>query len=210
MCLVCRLCFCRYPITMHHRALACLCLCALAVVLPQTAALAAAARVVLPDTVTPDRYRIDIVPDAAALTFKGTVQIDVTVHSAVDRIVLNGADLVIDAAAVTGIATAPTVSYDEPLGRITFALGQMIEPGSHTLTLSYHGKIYQQGSGFFAIDYEVPGGKARALFTQFENADARRFVPCWDEPGRKAIFELSATLPANFMALSNMPVAQSE
>jgi aminopeptidase N len=160
--------------------------------------------------VTPERYRIDIVPDADALTFKGTVQIDITVHRAVDRIVLNGADLVIDTAAVTGIAGAPAVSYDEALGRITFALAQTIEPGPHTLTLSYHGKIYLQGSGFFAIDYAVPGGKTRALFTQFENADARRFMPCWDEPGRKATFELSATLPANLMALSNMPVAQSE
>jgi len=161
---------------MNHRApaIAGFCLGILAVVLPQTAALAAPARVVLPDTVTPERYRIDIVPDAEALTFKGTVQIDITVHSAVDRIVLNGADLVIDAAAVTGMPGAPSVSYDEPLGRIAIALAQVIEPGPHTLTLSYHGKIYLQGSGFFAVDYAVPGGKARALFTQFENADARR------------------------------------
>jgi aminopeptidase N len=197
---------------MNHRSfgLNCLCLCVLAIVLPHSAVLAATPRVVLPDAVTPERYRIDIVPDVEALTFKGTVQIDVTVHSAVDRIVLNGADLIIDSAAVAGVAAAPAVSYDEHLGRISFALGQMIEPGAHTLTLSYHGKIYLQGSGFFAVDYAVPGGKARAMFTQFEDADARRFVPCWDEPGRKAIFELSSTLPANFMPLSNMPVAQSE
>ncbi len=197
---------------MNLRALAfaCLCLCILAVVSPTSRARAAVARVVLPDSVTPERYRIDVVPDAESLSFKGTVQIDITVHSAVDRIVLNGADLVIDSAAVAGVAAAPAVRYDEHLGRITFVLGQMIEPGAHTMTLSYHGKIYLQGSGFFAVDYEAPGGKARALFTQFEDADARRFVPCWDEPGRKAIFELSATLPANLMALSNMPVAQSE
>jgi len=191
-------------------ALACFCLCILALVPPASAAHAGPERVVLPDIVTPERYRIDIVPDDEALTFKGTVQIDITVHSAVDRIVLNGADLVIDSAAVSDVTATPAVSYDEHLGRITFALGQMIEPGPHTLTLSYHGKIYLQGSGFFAVDYAVPQGKARAMFTQFEDADARRFVPCWDEPGRKAIFELSATLPANFMALSNMPVAQSE
>jgi aminopeptidase N len=206
-----RFCGCHLE-TMNDRAFgpACFCLCILAVVLLPSSALAAPTRVVLPDEVTPERYRIDIVPDAAALTFKGTVQIDVLVHSAVDRIVLNGADLVIDSAAMAGITAAPAVSYDEHLGRITFALGQMIEPGAHTLTLSYHGRIYLQGSGFFAIDYAAPGGKARALFTQFEDADARRFVPCWDEPGRKAVFDLSVTLPANFMALSNMPVAQSE
>ena len=97
------------PVNHCALALACICLPMLEV------GIAAPARVMLPDNVTPDHYRIDITPDADALTFKGTVQIDVTVHSAVDRIVLNGADIVIDSAAVVGIAAAPSVSYDRPL-----------------------------------------------------------------------------------------------
>jgi aminopeptidase N len=48
------------------------------------------------------------------------------------------------------------------------------------------------------------------LFTQFENSDARRFVPCWDEPARKATFTLAATVPAGLMAVGNMPVAADE
>jgi len=189
------------------------CLLLMGLALPPVVALAAPARVVLPDSVTPEHYRIDIAPDAGALTFKGSVQIDVSVHRSVEEIVLNGADLVIDDADVTdsaGVTTTPSVRYDERLERITLALGRTIPAGAYTLRLSYHGKIYLQASGLFALDYAVPSGKARALFTQFENADARRFVPCWDEPGRKATFELSATLPANLMPLSNMPVASSE
>src|SRR4029078_7513572 len=46
-----------------------------------------------------------------------------------------------------------------------------------------------------------------ALFTQFENASARRVVPSWDEPAYKATFALEATVPAAQMAISNMPVA---
>ena len=48
------------------------------------------------------------------------------------------------------------------------------------------------------------------MFTQFENSDARRFVPSWDEPGRKATFELTATVPADQMAVSNMPIRSTD
>jgi aminopeptidase N len=171
---------------------------------------ATSARVVLPAAVTPDRYRIDITPDAAALTFKGSVQIDLTVHQPSNKIVLNSADIVIDSAALSGAAHAPAISYDERVQTATFALSQTLKPGAYTLSLVYHGKIYQQSSGLFALDYETANGKARAVFTQFENSDARRFVPSWDEPGRKAIFELTATVPANLMPLSNMPIASTD
>ena len=48
------------------------------------------------------------------------------------------------------------------------------------------------------------------MFTQFENSDARRFVPSWDEPGRKATFQLTATVPTDQMPLSNMPIASTD
>src|SRR6202042_2854932 len=73
------------------------------------------------------------------------------------------------------------------------------------------GRIYLQASGLFALEYDAAGHKhRRALFTQFENSDARRFVPCWDEPDRKATFALTTTLPADQMAVSNMPVQSVE
>lgn len=92
----------------------------------------------------------------------------------------------------------------------TFRLASELAPGSYTLRLAYHGKIFQQPSGLFALDYQSGTGKARALFIQFENSDARRFVPCWDEPAQWATFELIATVPDAEMALSNMPVASTE
>jgi puromycin-sensitive aminopeptidase len=44
--------------------------------------------------------------------------------------------------------------------------------------------------------------------TQFEATDARRCFPCWDEPARKAVFDVTLTVPANRCALSNVCTAQ--
>ena len=167
-------------------------------------------RVMLPTAVTPDHYRIDIAPDATTLTFKGSVAIDITVHQATDVIVLNSVDIVIDSAALAGEALPLGIRYDEAAQTAILALDHKLKPGAYTLTLVYHGRIYEQTSGLFYLDYDTPKGKVRALFTKFEDSDARRFVPSWDEPGRKATFQLTATVPADQMALSNMPITATD
>ena len=44
------------------------------------------------------------------------------------------------------------------------------------------------------------------LGTQFEATDARRLFPCWDEPSFRARFQLTAVIPENWTAISNMPI----
>jgi aminopeptidase N len=171
---------------------------------------AASSRIMLPSDVTPDRYRIDVTPEASQLTFRGTVLIDLQAHRPVERIALNSSELVIDRATLdAGTASLP-VSYDSARQTVTVALGHTIPPGAHRLKLSYHGRIYKQPSGLFALDYDTQQGRRRALYTQFEPTEARRFVPCWDEPERKAVFELTATVPEDQMAVSNMPVTATD
>jgi aminopeptidase N len=168
-------------------------------------------RVVLPDSVVPQHYDIEIVPDVEHLSFRGRVRIDVEVVRPTKTIVLNAADLTFDRVALTGRADTPKTVLDVRQQTASFEFAAPITAGRHLLSIDYRGKIYQQASGFFALDY-VAGDRthARAVFTQFENSDARRFLPCWDEPGRKATFALTATVLAAQTAVSNMPVESSE
>ncbi|HWJ04433.1 MAG TPA: M1 family metallopeptidase [Steroidobacteraceae bacterium] len=170
-------------------------------------------RVVLPDVVSPEHYRIDFTPDLEKLTLHGSVEIDVVVRRDTRSIVLNAADLVIESASLDQGTPPLAVAYDEKGETVTLTAEQPVSAGAHTLKLRYRGRVYQSASGLFALDYQDPRsatGQRRALFTQFEVADARRFVPCWDEPGIKTTFELVATLPAALMAVSNMPVTRTE
>ena len=169
---------------------------------------AAAERVVLPTDVRPDRYDITVAPDADKLTFDGHVTITLTVVKATDRIVLNAADLTLDKVRLSGTDAAPKITWNEEEQTAAFDFGKRLAPGRYTLDIDYRGRIFQQPAGLFYLDYSTPdGSKRRGLYTQFENSDARRFAPMWDEPGVKSVFSLTIDAPPGQLAVSNMPVA---
>ena len=171
---------------------------------------ARANRMILPDDVVPDAYRIAIVPHAAETTFDGRVEIDVRVLRPTDRIVLDSAELAIASASLDGETDAPRIALDADRQRATFTFAHAVPAGRHTLKIAYSGKINDQASGLFRLQYATPQGQATSLFTMFEDSDARRFVPSWDEPARRATFDLTVTVPADLMAVGNMPIAATE
>ncbi|MDB5468063.1 MAG: pepN, partial [Phenylobacterium sp.] len=168
---------------------------------------AAAARVVLPTAVAPERYEIRVTPDAQKLTFTGQEKIAVVVKRPTDRIVLNAADLTFGNVGLSGRTDTPKIVLDDAQQTAAFVFAKPLTPGSYVLSIDYAGKIFTQASGLFALDYDGAKSKQRALFTQFENSDARRFAPMWDEPGVKSVFALTVEASADQMAISNMPVA---
>jgi aminopeptidase N len=94
----------------------------LAVCLPMTAhAAETSGRVVLPADVAPTRYDLSIVPDAAHMTFTGTVNIALDVKAATKTIELNAADLTFNTVTLDGHA-APKAVFDDTEGTATFAV----------------------------------------------------------------------------------------
>lgn len=169
----------------------------------------------LPRVAHPSHYAIAITPDAANLTFSGTAAVDLEVTEATDFLTLHAADLKIASATLTpagGTAMPVTVTMDAASQTAKFAAAAPLAPGKYRLDTVYTGTINTQANGLFALDYpdKLTGKDVRGLFTQFEAPDARRFAPMFDEPIYKATFDLSAVVPSQQMAVSNMPVAREE
>ncbi|WP_232495885.1 M1 family metallopeptidase [Novosphingobium kaempferiae] len=165
----------------------------------------------LPRSVRPSHYDITVTPDAQAMTFAGKAAITVDVVEATSTITLHAADLAIAKAALATKAGkkagTPTVAIDAETQTATFTFAKPIAPGSYVLSIDYAGKINTQAFGLFALDYKAAdGSQKRALFTQFENSDARRFMPSWDEPFCKATFSLKTVVPTSEVAVGNLPV----
>eukprot|EP00897_Mesotaenium_endlicherianum_P006583 jgi/Mesen1/5953/ME000301S05088 len=53
--------------------------------------------------------------------------------------------------------------------------------------------------------YNQDGKKVFMASTQFEAIDARKALPCWDEPAVKAVFDVTLIVPQGLTGLSNMP-----
>ena len=170
----------------------------------------------LPRGVVPSHYAIAVTPDAANLKFTGTVDISIAVTQPTNAITLNAADLNFGAisikpAAGRGKAMTGTARIDADAQTATLTFPRQLAAGNYILSIAYAGVIATQANGLFALDYNDPtGAQKRALFTQFEAPDARRFVPSWDEPSYKATFDLTATVPTGLLAVSNTPIKASK
>ena len=167
----------------------------------------------LPREAVPHHYAITVTPNAGKLTFTGNVAIDLEMVKASRTLTLNAADMTFGKVTITpaGRGSFPAAAkVDAKSETVTFDFGRVLQPGAYKLDIAYTGKINTQANGLFALDYKDSAGKdARALFTQFEAADARRFIPSWDEPDYKATFALTARIPQAQMAVSNMPAADT-
>src|SRR5580704_8399625 len=163
----------------------------------------------LPKQVAPTEYSIRIVPNIDKLTFAGSETVKLNVHSPVRQLVLNALEMEIASAILDGKALPKSaIKIDKKQELLTIALSSELAGGDHILALDFSGKINQQGQGFFYAPYQEQGTGAKkiVLGTQFEATDARRFFPCWDEPSFRARFQLTAVVPENWLAVSNMPI----
>lgn len=168
----------------------------------------------LPRGVRPLHYIVSIMPDAAAATFKGQVAIKVAIDKPTASITFNALNLAFPAAAIEGAGGSKQVTrkidFDADKQTATVHFAAPLDKGEYLLRIDYSGKIGTQATGLFSLDYDTPEGRKRALYTQFENSDARSMLPSWDEPDYKATFDLDVVVPSGQMAVGNMPIARSE
>ena len=163
----------------------------------------------LPKQVVPEAYKIRLAPDIAKRTFSGSETVKLNVRAPVRQLVFNALEIEIANASLDGKALPKTaIHVDAKQETVTVDLGSEISAGVHALALEFSGKINEQGQGLFFVPYQEQGSGAKKIMlgTQFEATDARRFFPCWDEPSFRARFQLTAVVPENWIAVSNMPV----
>ncbi|HEY2568012.1 MAG TPA: M1 family metallopeptidase [Candidatus Udaeobacter sp.] len=163
----------------------------------------------LPKEVVPTDYAVRFVPDIDKMAFAGTETIMLNARNRVHKLILNALELKIEAASIDGKELpSASIKTDTKNELLTLDLPSELGIGEHTLALRFTGKINEQGQGLFFMRYQEQGSGARKIMlgTQFEATDARRFFPCWDEPSFRARFQLTAVVPENWLAASNMPV----
>ncbi|CAM0945510.1 unnamed protein product [Alopecurus aequalis] len=163
----------------------------------------------LPRCTEPLSYDLLLRPDLTDCIFSGSTTVAVAVSAPTRFLVLNAAELSVDGSSIRFQDWAPTevVQFEED-EILVIRFDKELPIGEGVLTMNFTGTLNDQMRGFYRSKYEYKGESRNMAVTQFEAADARRCFPCWDEPAFKAKFKLTLEVPAELVALSNMPVVK--
>lgn len=155
----------------------------------------------LPGGVTPEHYTLWVAPDIAAATFRGTVDIRVRIEQPTATITLHAAEIAFDTVTIeAGGTTVPaTVTENTKDEMVTFTAPAPLAAGTATIHVTYRGILNDKLRGF----YLSKGATRNYAVSQMEATDARRAFPCFDEPAKKATFDISMTIATGDMAISN-------
>jgi puromycin-sensitive aminopeptidase len=168
----------------------------------------------LSNDVLPQAYRLVLDPDLDAARFEGKVAIDLEITAAVTEIVMNALDLEIGEAILhlaDGTSLSCGVALDAETERVTFSPGIQIPPCEGTIEITFTGILNDLLVGFYRSTFIDPEGNERVIATtQMEATDARRAFPCFDEPAKKATFEISLVVADGLSAYSNSPEVEVE
>ena len=160
----------------------------------------------LPNHVIPSRYEITLFPNLQKFTFSGKEEILLEITKSVEDITLHAAELDINSAEIIvgkEKIKSETISYDEKAETVTIKFDKTISKGQRKLKMAFTGILNDKMRGFYRSKYHIEGVEHHMAVTQFESTDARRAFPSFDEPAKKAIFDVKLVIPEDHTAISN-------
>ncbi len=163
----------------------------------------------LPEGVRPLRYALDLEVVPSAPAFAGTAEIEIELSAPHTSVWMHGLDLRVSRATVEAQGTGPLpASYTQVNedGVVKVAFPRAVGPGRATLRFAFEASWGRNLVGL----YLARGGGETYAATQLEAIFARRVFPAFDEPRFKTPFDVTLTVPAHDVAVSNAPLAAEE
>ncbi|KAK6029948.1 peptidase family M1, partial [Ostertagia ostertagi] len=150
------------------------------------------------------------VPTERPMTFDGEVEIRANTNERVDEIELNMLDIEIIEERCAVIVdnrsiNIRNISVSREYQKVVFSMDEFIEKDEELkIKIGYTGAIIEGMLGFYGFVYTDSNGSIKVgATTQFEQAHARKMVPCFDEPSFKAPWSVTVIHPQGTTALSN-------
>lgn len=145
--------------------------------------------------------------------FSGIVTIQIKILEPSTTITLHQRQLTIDR--VDHVDATGTIlngdlanSYEKEREFLTITLPTLVNTDAEIFVkITYHGILRTDNTGFYRASYnDTDGNRVWFATTQFEMVDARHGMPCYDEPGIRAVMGVSIEHGEVYNAISNMPV----
>ncbi|HEY6417483.1 MAG TPA: DUF3458 domain-containing protein [Candidatus Binataceae bacterium] len=149
--------------------------------------------------------KLDVTLDFAAKSIAGTATHRLAaILDGVDRLEFDAAEL-----AVTGVRAGGEPAAFETVDRkLKVTLPRALRAGEETEVAIEYSAHPRRGLYFVGPDAAYPNKPVEA-WTQGEDEDSRYWFPCYDYPNDRATSEVIATVPENFIAVSNGALVSS-
>lgn len=154
-------------------------------------------------TVVPTFQKISLTVDADTANYTGEVAIDITVNEKTKLFHLHAEALTVKSVKLTKEDKEISVKFalkDTVL--LEIKTDKTLTPGQYQLTCTFENDYDTHANSL----YKVVSDSLGYLFTQFEDDEARKAFPCWDEPEWKIPFQMIVTIPNLHIAVSNTPI----
>ncbi|XP_036006762.1 glutamyl aminopeptidase isoform X2 [Fundulus heteroclitus] len=172
----------------------------------------------LPDYVKPNHYDLHLEPDLDSDTYTGTVDIQVEVSKPTHHLWLHIRETFVSAMPRLKVQDSQGGQREVGVKRCfeykseQYVVVEAVEelpitgPGEmYVLSLDFQGWLNGSVVGFYRVIYTEEGVTKKIAATDHEPTDARKSFPCFDEPNKKATYNISITHDKSYGALSNMP-----
>lgn len=155
--------------------------------------------------VHPGKYTLTVKPDFETFTFSGEEIIDIVIEKPTKTLTLHSLELVISSAVLTTTdkkTIEPKITINKKDETVLFTFSQSLK-GTGKLKIVFIGILNDNMIGFYKSQYMVDGKTHSIATTQLESTHARRVFPSFDEPAKKAIFEVTMHIPHDMTVISN-------
>nr|XP_033811401.1 glutamyl aminopeptidase [Geotrypetes seraphini] len=169
----------------------------------------------LPDFIIPQHYDLKLRVYMDEDAYGGSVSIDVRLERATRHLWLHLRETrlslkpsLVEASTGRLVPVHSCFQY-LPNEYVVLEAEEVLQPGIFQLTLWFDGRLDGSLVGFYRTTYVENGSLRSIAATDHEPTDARKSFPCFDEPNKKATFNITIIHEAQYMALSNMPELSS-
>ncbi|NXB07559.1 AMPE aminopeptidase, partial [Cnemophilus loriae] len=172
----------------------------------------------LPTYVKPVHYDLEIKPEMEKDTYSGTVSISIVLERPTSSLWLHLRETKITETPTLQKSSGQQIALNDcfeytPQEYIVMKAAAELpvtdESDPYVLTLKFQGWLNGSLVGFYRTTYTENGQIKSIAATDHEPTDARKSFPCFDEPNKKATYNISIIHQDAYQAISNMPVQQT-
>ncbi|XP_005148679.2 glutamyl aminopeptidase [Melopsittacus undulatus] len=172
----------------------------------------------LPTYVKPIHYDLEVKPEMETDIYTGTVSISIALEKSTSYLWLHLRETKITEMPTLQKSSGQQIAVNDCFGyepqeyivmKAETELSVTDESDPYILTLKFQGWLNGSLVGFYRTTYTENGFIKSIAATDHEPTDARKSFPCFDEPNKKATYNISIIHQDTYQALSNMPVQQT-